>query len=418
MKLLNRISLSYIIVSLVFLIVAGCFFFFLFKTEVYEEVDEQLRDEKRNIERLIKYSDTIPYFYPGVNSQVEIEPTISTLNIRLQRKDTVIVHPYEGNIAFRQWRYTLKLGDNNYIVMIRKSLIDLNDLSEKIIYSLIMGFVILLIGLILVNFLLIKSTFKPFYNTLNQLRKYSLNNSTGFIHSKTNTSEFIELNHTIELMIHRLEQDYKKIKEFTENASHEIQTPLAIIQNKLELLMQSDEINQFQAALIQSAYEAVDRLSRLNQSLILLTRIENKEFVAIERVDIGEITKNIILQMEEKLALKELKIKLIEHTPFFYNINKSLAEILISNLLSNAIRYTNAGNEIKINISNTQFIISNPGKPFSVPPEKLFQRFFKLSSSSKSLGIGLSLVKTIADVHDLKITYFYNNSSHSFELRS
>lgn len=418
MKLLNRISLSYIVVSLAFLTVGGCFFFFIFKAEVYEEVDEQLRDEKRNIERLIKHSDTIPYFYPAVNSQVEIKPTTSNLHIKLQRKDTVIVHPYEGNISFRQWRYTMKLGENNYIVIIRKSLIDMDDLSEKIIYSLIIGFVILIIGLIFVNFLLIKSTLKPFYNILRQLRKYSLNNSTGFIHSKTNTLEFIELNHTIELMIHRLEQDYRKIKEFTENASHEIQTPLAIIQNKLELLIQSDDINQLQAELIQAAYEAVDRLSKLNQSLILLTRIENKEFIATEGVNIGEIAKKIILQMDEKIAYKKLKIKLIEHAPFFYSINISLAEILISNLLSNAIRYTKTGNEIKITISKTQFIVSNPGKPFLFPSEKLFQRFFKLTSSSKSLGIGLSLVKTIADVHDLKITYFYNNFSHSFELGS
>lgn len=416
MNLLNRISLSYIIVSLAFLIVGGFFFFYLFKEEVYEEVDEQLRDEKRNIERLIKYSDTIPYFYPGVNSQMEIKPAASDFHIKLQRKDTVIIHPYEGNISFRQWRYTTKLGDSNYIVIIRKSLVDLEDLSEKIIYSLITGFVVLLIGSVLVNFLLIKLTLKPFYHTLHQLRKYSLNNSTGFILSKTNTSEFIELNHTIELMIQRLEKDYRKIKEFTENASHEIQTPLAIIQNKLELLIQSDDINQFQAELIQAAYEAVDRLSRLNQSLILLTRIENKEFVSTELVDIGEIAKKLILQMDEKLELKGLKIKLTEQAPFFYSINRSLAEILISNLLINAIRYTKAGNEIKINISQARFTISNPGEPFSVPSEKLFQRFFKMTSSSKSLGIGLSLVKTIADVHGLKITYSYNNFSHSFEL--
>lgn len=416
MNLLSRISLYYVIVSLSVFTAGGLFFYTIFRHEVYEELDEQLRDEKRNIERILSSSDTIPFLYSAVNSQIIIHPAPADLSIKLQRMDTVIVHAYEGKIPFRQWRFTFNTDKKNFIIVIRKSLIDLEDLSEKIIYAFFVSFITLLLGSLVVNFVLIKYTLHPFYQTLHQLRKYSLDHSGRLKVGHTNTKEFKELNKTLELMTERIQQDYKKIKEFTENASHEIQTPLAIIQSKLELLMQFENMGEQQASLIQTAHEAADRLSRINQTLILLTRIENREFVSKEKIDFGEITRSLLSQMNEQFLLKRLKTKITTDEPFFYAIHKSLAEILISNLLVNALRYSDAGSEININITKNSFTISNPGKPLSFEPEKLFQRFFKKANSSGSMGIGLSLVKTIADVHQLNVSYSCKNSHHVFEL--
>ena len=293
MNLLSRISLYYVIVSLSVFTAGGLFFYSIFRHEVYEELDEQLRDEKRNVERILSSSDTIP-FYNAVNSQIIIQPAPADLRIKLQRMDTVIVHPYEGKIPSRQWRFTFNTDKKNFIIVIRKSLIDLEDLSEKILYAFFVSFITLLLGSIVVNFVLIKYTLRPFYQTLQQLRKYSLDTSERLHVGHTNTKEFRELNKVLELMTERIQQDYRKIKEFTENASHEIQTPLAIIQGKLELLMQFEDMDDQQASLIQTAHEAADRLSSINQTLILLTRIENREFISKEKVDFSAVVTSLL----------------------------------------------------------------------------------------------------------------------------
>jgi signal transduction histidine kinase len=393
-------------------------FFYIFKKEIYEELDEQMRDEKRNIERLIERSDTIPSFYSCVNTEILIFVAPIGLRIKPERKDTVINHPHEGEITFRQWRYTVNTEGNNYVVVIRKSLIDLSDLSEQILYALITGFITLLIGAAIVNYIVLRVALRPFYHTLKQLQKYSLDKPGNLSLTQTNTKEFRELNQTLKLMTNQIENDFQRTKQFTENASHEIQTPLAIIRNKLELLMQSNNIQHEEASLIQSAYEAVERLSRLNKTLILLTRIENKEFSEKKVLNFGTLVKHLTSQMEEKVQLKGLKISIHAHSDFNHPINITLAEILISNLLNNAIRYTEKGNEIRIEIYKNRITFSNPGLPFNIDAEKLFSRFFKISASSKSLGIGLSLARTIAESCDLKLSYSYQNYTHLFSVEA
>lgn len=416
MRLLTRISLYYFLVSLGVFLLAGFTFYYAFRDEVYEELDEHLRDEKRNIERMLEASGTVPSFYPGVNTEVMITPVADDLRIKTQRKDTIIEHSYEGSIPFRQWRYTVSTDNGNYLVVLRKSLIDLEDLSGQIIKAMLYGFIALMLGSLLVNYLLLRRTLRPFRHALQQLRKYSLDNTSRLVLHPTSTKEFAELNRTLEIMTRRIQEDYRNVKEFTENASHEMQTPLAIIKNKLELLMQAEHINEEQAALIQAAYEAADRLSRLNQSLILLTRIENREFTVNETVDIGGVIRKILEQMQEQFALKGLSLKLEEAGSFQHAANRTLMEILVSNLLTNAVRHTSRGGDIIISINKRSVIFSNPGLPLPVPAEKLFERFYKSDASAESMGIGLSLVKKIADAHQLKVSYSYSSSRHIITL--
>jgi signal transduction histidine kinase len=412
MRLLTRISAYYVLVSLAVFMLAGFFFYYTFRDEVYEELDEQMRDEKRNIERMLDEADDIPSFYPGVNTEVHIQSAPQEMYMKLQRKDTLIHHPYEGEIPFRQWRFTADTDTGNYLVVLRRSLIDLEDLSEQIAYALFYSFLVLLACTVSINYLVLRRTFRPFYSTLNQLKKYSLDNASQLQPQRTSTKEFIELNKALQTMTERIQQDYRNVKEFTENASHEIQTPLAIIKNKLELLMQSEQMNSEQADLIHTAYQAANRLSKLNSSLILLTRIENREFATGDPVNIGDITSVLLKQMHEQFLLKGLHIELKKEGEFVHLLNRTLAEILLSNLLTNAVRYTAAGGTISILIEENSFTISNPGQPPAVPAEKLFVRFYKGEASSGSMGIGLSLVKKIADVHGLTVSYTYTQPLH------
>ncbi|MBP9923773.1 MAG: hypothetical protein KBF92_08075, partial [Bacteroidia bacterium] len=264
MKLLNRVTFYYLIISLLVFSFGGVFFYLVFRNEVYEELDEQIRDEKRNLERALSDNDSLYMNFNGVNLFIEAISVDS--KFKMEKMDTLIFHPVEGELNFRQWRFPVSNENRIYAVTIRKALIDVEDLAEQIAYAMFYAYLAFIGIAILLNFILLKQIFNPFYMTLGKLKKYSLNALVPLQFSKSNTTEFNELNSELMELSNRIISDYKNIKEFNQNASHEIQTPLAIIKNKLELLIQSTDLNENDAQLIISCYEATHRLSKLVQS--------------------------------------------------------------------------------------------------------------------------------------------------------
>jgi two-component system OmpR family sensor kinase len=415
MKLLNRVSIYYLVISLFVFSFGGLFFYFVFKEEVYEELDEQLRDEKRDLERLLAGSDSLDVQYSGVNFFIESRPV--TDPFKTVRKDTTIIHPYEGEQHFRQWRFSVDQNDKVYSITLRKSLIDVDDLAEQIVMAMFYAYLAFIFISLLLNYVVLKHIFNPFYRTLTELRKYSLNSLVPLQFSKSKTTEFNQLNLELNELSKRIISDYKNIKEFNQNASHEIQTPLAIIKNKLELLMQSNELKEPDAELIVSCYETTHRLSKLVQSLLLLTKIENHEFGTTEKVNLFQLSKDLSAQMLEEFELKNIQISFISESDFICTIHPYLAEILIRNLLSNVLRYTDSGGIVKIQSAKNNLSIRNSGLPFSFDPEMIFKRFFYAGNSSVSQGIGLSLAKKIAEAFELKIEYSYIDGFHSFTIK-
>jgi signal transduction histidine kinase len=415
MTILTRVFLYYILISISVFLVTGFVFYYSFKKEVYEEFDEQLRDEKRNIERFINENDSIPFFFSNVNFSVDIKKTNPGYVIsKIQRKDTTIIDAYEGEILSRQWRYTAQsVSGKNYIVTLRKSMIDLEDLLEQIISSFgyaLLGFIVLSS---IVNYFILRKTFYPFRLLLNRLRNFSINEKLDTALVNTNIQEFNELNAVLLSMTRRIANDYNNIKEFSENASHEIQTPLAIIKNKLELLMQEEGITQKQADLISSSYHAVSRLSKLNESLILLTRIENGEFKSQEDIKVNDVLRALLSEMSEQFNLKDIKIEFKEAEVLYIKMNRVLAEILFSNLLVNSIRHNHIGGKVLVEISSNSVSFSNTGNPLDLNEVDVFQRFVHSSNVAGSLGIGLSLVKKITSAFLLEVSYSYRNGYHT-----
>ena len=412
MKLLNRVSLYYLAVSLFVFSFGGIFFYVVFKDEIYEELDEQLRDEKRDIERILANSDSLNVKYAGVNFFIETN-TADRL-FKTEKKDTVIIHEFEGEQHFRQWRFPVFRGSHIYSVVIRKSLIDVEDLAEQIALAMMYACFAFIIISIILNYIVLKRIFNPFYKTLAELRIYSLNTLTPLKFSGNNTTEFNQLNSELMELSNRIISDYKNIKEFNQNASHEIQTPLAIIRNKLELLMQSSELKEADAELIVSCYETTHRLSKLVQSLLLLTKIENHEFGTNEKLNLYSLAEQLLSQMTEEFKFKNIRLTFASKTDFTCIVHPFLAEILIRNLLSNALKYTNENGEVKLSSSADEFLIMNSGSPFPFESEMIFKRFFYAGNSSVSQGIGLSLAKKIAESFHLRISYSYSDGFHCF----
>jgi signal transduction histidine kinase len=217
-------------------------------------------------------------------------------------------------------------------------------------------------------------------------------------------------------MAKKMRRDYVNLKEFNENASHEIQTPLSIIKSKLELLIQGEGLNQEQAGLINSVYEATTRMSRLNQGLLLISKIDNNQFHNTEQVDLQVILNKTLEHFEEILELR--KIRVVAHivSPARAQMNPTLAEILVSNLVNNAIRHNLEEGEIRIGMDPDGFEIANTGYPLTIPPEDLFRRFRKSERAADSVGLGLSIVKKITQLYQFDIRYEVKEGFHRIRL--
>lgn len=210
--------------------------------------------------------------------------------------------------------------------------------------------------------------------------------------------------------------DFQTMKQFSEDASYEMQTPLAIVSAKLESLINDPDFNEIQIKTIQSAHSAVQRLSKLNKELILLTRIENKQFLNVEMIRPGRIIREKLDDFHELLQLKGISVENQMNDDFETRSNPLLADLLISNLISNAINHTISGGLIQINLQGNKLEIWNTGSAQLAHPERLFARFYKESSSSNSVGLGLSIVQKICEVQHWKVYYTFVTPLHGFHV--
>jgi signal transduction histidine kinase len=265
---------------------------------------------------------------------------------------------------------------------------------------------------LLINRRLNKTVWKDFEFNLGILKKYSFKDAEGIKLKKTNIQEFDELNKLITELTSKLHSDYQALKNFTENASHEIQTPISIISVNLEVILQ-DNIPEQTFQLIVNTQQSLKRLSDLNNNLLLLTKIENRQFLAKEELDFNKIVKNKVDELSPLIKTKSIKVDVKENGIFRVKINKELADILLNNLLANAVKHNWINGNIDVELSENELKISNTGESNKLTNETIFNRFTK--EKSQSYGLGLAIVKQICDTHTIGIDYL-KSDVHCFVL--
>jgi signal transduction histidine kinase len=418
MNLLTRSSLNYIFFSVVAFVIGGIIFYNVVKTVFYRQIDETLKTEKKLIEGQIDYSDTLPDFRQVFSHMIEV----TVFNSRMKKfefiKDTALYDKNSDNLVpVRQLICeNTSIQDQGYIISISKPLAETKKMIRTIEIALILLFFSLTGLLIFVNYFISKSIWIPFNKTLENLKNFDISKDEPLVLTETRIHEFRLLNKTLDRMTKKMRRDYFNLKEFNENASHEIQTPLAIIKSKLELLIQGEGLDEEQIGMINSVYEASTRMSRLNQGLLLISKIDNNQFHHTEKVDLQKIMEKTLEHFEEIIRLK--KIRIIHHfnSTACPQMNPVLAEILISNLISNAIRHNIEDGEILINMNSEGFEITNTGHPTTIPPEELFRRFRKSERTSDSVGLGLAIVKKIVQLYQFDIKYEVKGNIHLLKL--
>lgn len=275
-------------------------------------------------------------------------------------------------------------------------------------------FVLLIGGFIFLNAWLSKRIWKPFYEVLEKLQHYNLESDKLPEFNETDIQEFKALNDALENLITNSLRTYRQQKEFTQNASHELQTPLAVLKSKLDLLIQDDTLSPAQRATIASLDNSILRVTRINKNLLLLAKIEHQDYTT-QMVDLSALLHSGQETYGFSAADKHIELIVRIEPKIMLEANESLAEILIANLVSNALRHTEADGHILIRLDKKHFSIQNSGqKPLN--KASLFRRFSTASNDTAGSGLGLAIVKQICDKYGWKIDYDFLDGKHIFSV--
>ncbi len=408
MRLLKKINRSYLISSAVVLIIGLLAFYFLINHIASLEIIEGLHASEARIVHELGQHETVLRLYP----LIEVEETQKTGHEFV--KDTVIFDPIEGeNEVFKELNTFRSVNGKLYHITIRALAVEKEDIVMSIFLSITAIFLLLIGVLYFINKSTATTVWKPFYQNLEILMNFSLKENHKITLRNTGITEFDELNAGITRLTEKVVSDYKNLKEFTENASHEIQTPLSVILLNLEEVLQKN-LPETELTKIYHTYEAAKRLSVLNQHLLLLTKIENGQFAA-EKLFLNKVIQNRLEVFTPLIDSANLRIRFEMQEDFPVKMHEALAETLVNNLLSNAIKHNNEGGTIRISISGNEFEICNTGKEEPLPGNEIFNRFVKKDSSG--LGLGLAIVKRICDIHKLEISYAYSEGMHCFTIK-
>ncbi len=424
MKLIERTGRSYLVLSLVIFVLFGIVLYFILTAVMNNRLDEKLLYTKEVISKRIKYDYPLIIFeepeeltrsenllYP--NDTIVYKDTLIFLGI----EDVEGVENTEEYEKYRQLTAYETLQGIRYKIITRNSLVRNQDFVTIISFLTIFITLLLLIGLWYFNTRTANKIWKPFYHNLNSLKNFSIQDQKPIKLQSSNIDEFTELNGSINSLTEKLSSDYNSLKEFTENASHEMQTPLAIMQSKIELLLQSTNLNESEIKQLTSIYQAGQRLSKLNKTLLTLAKVENRQFSEIEEVNLSNLINNKLELYEDFILAKKLTVEIAIENNIVLKTNATMFDMLITNLLSNSIRHNIEKGSIYIQLSSTHFQISNSGNELTVSPENLFNRFKKDSSSADSSGLGLAIVKKICEINEWKIDYTFLDEQHQIIVR-
>jgi signal transduction histidine kinase len=417
MRLLTRTTIYYLLFSLPLLLLSGLFLYYSIEKALQHEVDEELENSKviwiQHLNNLPANKDVLELNNPYV--QIEKTNIASADNFY---SDTLVYEPLEkGKDPYRSLTVFIDHNNQHYKLSFQRSVLEHRAVFKKLIVLMIYVFGGLLLLFLMINFYINKKLWQPFNISLQKIITLNVQQLQQVHFDKVTISEFNALNNSLNAMTKKMHGDYLSMKTFTENASHEIQTPLAIIQSKLELLLQDNLLTEQQIVAISSAFEATQRLSKLNQALLLITKIENNQFDASESISIKIVVEKYQVFFAELLDRKKITLGIIVHADWLLFIHPLLADMLISNLFSNAIRYSNQFGNIDIVITENSFEMANTSTMPPIAATRLFQRFIKHDSATGN-GLGLAIVKEICDTNNIGICYEHEHEhdKHRFKL--
>lgn len=417
MKLLTKTTLYIATLSLFLFFIMGIIFFQVLKNMSLAELNRELYGIKEVVD------DVFPHFLggqltglPGVDS-ISIQTASPGMESADQFGDTLMLDTRSGQFrTFRYLQFEAEHGGANYAVVLYKSTTPADKLVEQVTLMMTMMVILFMAGIFFLNRFIFGNLWKDFFDALEKLKQFDTTKEAVIL-GEPDVEEFMELKRVLERMTQRLSSEYRELKEYTDHTTHELQTPLAVIKTKTELLMQSANLGSEEMQLLQSINSSVNHLSRLNSTLALMTRIENQQFTGRKDINMAILLDEHLEMFQELISLRELTVeRTYAEQEMVRTMDKGLADIMITNLLKNAIVHNTEGGRIICKVDTSALEISNDGPALSFEQKDLFRRFVRDTTKTGNFGLGLSLVKKICDHYKFEISYEYAAQMHIFRI--
>ena len=411
-----RISLALIVVLTVW---AG-FFYMAVVEEVNDEVDDTLEDYSEGLIIRALSGEDMPTASNGSNNQYylyEVSESYAASHPQITYRDEMVFITEKSETEPARVLITIfRTEDERYMeLVVYTPTIEKLDLLRAILGWIIFLYVLLLLIILSINIWVFRKNMKPLYVLLKWLDSSQLGKKNEPLENTTKITEFRKLNAATMAFAERGEKLFEQQKTFIGNASHEMQTPLAICRNRLEMLMEDETLTEHQLNELIKTHQTLENLTRMNRSLLLLCKIENGQFADTRSVCLNDILAHYLDDYKEVYAYRNITVTVTTDSSFCVEMNDSLVSVLVTNLLKNSFVHNIDGGFIYIKITANTFEISNTGeKPLD--RERIFERFYQDQKKEGSTGLGLALVDSICKANHLKIDYTYVENRHIFTI--
>lgn len=414
MRLFSRYNRVLFIISFTGLVVIGFLFYKTLSYYLNQQLDDGLMEELMEVQDFTHARNILPA--PDYYQDLVIEyKKINKAQSRSSFSDTVYYNPKKGEKeAARYLQTDISLKGQAYRVLIMSSKVKREEEIRSICLVIIVPFSLLLVLLLWVNRVMINRLWSPFRQLLINIKAFNLNIESPFESVDTPIIEFKELNKAIVDLSLKVRSDYREIKLFTENASHEMMTPIAVINSKLDTMLQSNQLGAEESETLTDLYKATSKLTRLNQSLLLLVKIDNNILIDKEDINIMDMIAEKLIFFHELIQKRNLKVDAVLHPVHLFS-SRQLLDILINNLFSNAIRHNYEDGLINIRLTENSLTFSNTSNYSALKEDLVFERFYK-DPSSEGTGLGLAILRQICNRQHYELKYIYEEPLHIFHI--
>lgn len=406
--LIQKTSKTFLITGLILAFLSCVALYFYTNDLLQREIEEELYSTEGRITDAI--SDHKTLFSLSPITEVTIVDSLKPESL----KDTILFDPSQNEMElFRELSTYKRINNVNYHIVIRTLVVETDEIVMAIVLSNVAIFLLAFLFLLYFNKAQNLRLWKPFFDNINQMKQFSVTSTEPLVLVDSDILEFSELQTQIQDLTNKVRVDYENLKQFTENISHEIQTPLAIIQAKIDNIINEHAINDKQFEQVSSIQKDIQRLKQLNKKITILTKIDNRQFANVEEVSISQLVNH---KVEDYKELEIMNIVHLSNENLVVQIDPFLAEILVTNLISNAIKHSLLNENIVIFTNSNSLLVSNPGEVAIQNPDKLHLRFYREQNNFKSTGLGLSIVQKICDLYGYTLSYKFENKQHIFSI--
>jgi len=414
--LLNTNLRQFLLYAILIAVCCAPLFYFLMKYSYSEDLDDLIifRSEEFKEDYLPGFTLADIPLWNKYNEDMQIVPRDPSHPLDKPTQQNFFNKSEGHTIDYRIYYTNIRIENQPYTLVSRVPMIETGDLINMQVRQYGLLIAILLISLYFVQRFISRRLWTPFYSTLDKIKSFNLEKGNIPSFGKSNIKEFSQLNDNLDTLITNNVRSYIQQKEFIENASHELQTPLAVFQTQLDILLQQPETTEKQMQIIQSLYTVSSRLTRLNKNLLLLAKIDNKHYQTTEQVDLSDIIRDQLFYFKYQADDRAISIESQTDNSPVIKANRFLLESLVNNLIVNSITHNVEGGTILITTKQNSLTISNTGENKPLDTNKAFRRFSRTSEEKRGNGLGLSIVNQICNFHGWNIGYTYAEGQHSF----